>query len=271
MATRRQSRREFTELLHRPRSCCNRRSVLIEHMCPPFLSAYAGSSHRAIHRCPRARITLCAILSGISLVVTSCGDFQDPSSGEPVYTSQTSRPQGEEFTGPSGFQDPLQTPRGGERRTSEFPSTREIDSGHATAPASMTPGSSDTFGTAPTAGSPNTDLLHSGTSRPPTDAGPRESPWSSPDDSQLGSATWDIRPELRSVTLNWDPSPSHDALGYKVYLIAISTSAQQAFDTGPATELQVTLPPGESYYFTVTGYNAAGEGPPAPYFRFDLF
>jgi hypothetical protein len=51
----------------------------------------------------------------------------------------------------------------------------------------------------------------------------------------------------------------------------VSATGQYAFDAGPETQFEIELPIGKSYYFTVTGYNAAGEGLPASYFRFDLF
>jgi hypothetical protein len=74
----------------------------------------------------------------------------------------------------------------------------------------------------------------------------------------------------RPVTLSWDPS-SGDVLGYKVYLVSISTSAEQIVDVGLATELTVPLEIDQTYGFTVTAYNASIESQALPYFLFHVF
>jgi hypothetical protein len=78
-------------------------------------------------------------------------------------------------------------------------------------------------------------------------------------------------PQTKSVSFTWDPSPSGNADGYRVYVTTVSALAQYAFDAGPETQLKADLPVGEKYLFTVVAYNAAGQSPPASYFRFDLF
>ena len=75
--------------------------------------------------------------------------------------------------------------------------------------------------------------------------------------------------ETRSVRLAWDPSES--VTGYKVYLILVSTSAEQIIDVGMATELTLPLKIGETYAFTVTAYNASMESHARPYVLFHVF
>jgi hypothetical protein len=75
--------------------------------------------------------------------------------------------------------------------------------------------------------------------------------------------------ETRSVTLSWDPS--ENVTGYKVYLILVSTTAEQIIDVGMATELTLPLKIGETYGFTVTAYNASMESHALPYVLFHVF
>jgi hypothetical protein len=78
-------------------------------------------------------------------------------------------------------------------------------------------------------------------------------------------------PELKFVTLSWDPSDSADLVGHRVSLIAASTGTQQIIDVGEKTELTIPLTVGETYAFTVTAYNNAIESQPAPYILFQLY
>ena len=78
-------------------------------------------------------------------------------------------------------------------------------------------------------------------------------------------------PQTKSVTFEWNPSPSGKADGYKIKITTLSPLTQYAFDTGPGTHLTVDLPMGKSYFATVVAYNDAGQSPPADYIRFDLF
>jgi hypothetical protein len=165
---------------------------------------------RRVLRCcwPYSNLILSAIFFGISVVTTSCGDFQDPAHGPSGGVTLISNPTEAGF--PSGQQ--ASQPNGSEQNGQTVPNT---------APSS---------GTSGTVLSPNTS------------------------------------PMLRPVTFSWDPS--QDAIGYKVYLIAASTSVQEIIDTGRATELYVGLRVGESYAFTVTAYNASGESRPPPFMYF---
>jgi hypothetical protein len=78
-------------------------------------------------------------------------------------------------------------------------------------------------------------------------------------------------PELKFVTLSWDPSDSADLVGHRISLIAASTGTQQIIDVGEKTELTIPLAVGEIYAFTVTAYNTSAESQPAPYILFQLY
>jgi hypothetical protein len=77
--------------------------------------------------------------------------------------------------------------------------------------------------------------------------------------------------ETRPVTLGWDPSSSEGVLGYKVYLVAVSTAVEHIIDVGPATTVALPLKIGETYGFTVTAYNASMESQALPYMIFQVF
>ncbi len=79
------------------------------------------------------------------------------------------------------------------------------------------------------------------------------------------------QPQTKSVTFEWNPSPSGNADGYKIKITTLSPLTQYAFETGPETRLTVDLPMGKSYFATVFAYNDAGQSPAADYIRFDLF
>jgi len=63
-----------------------------------------------------------------------------------------------------------------------------------------------------------------------------------------------------SATLAWDPPDvSADVVGYKIYYGTTSGSYSQSIDVGNMTSYTVSnLTDGQSYYFTVTAYNALG-------------
>lgn len=71
--------------------------------------------------------------------------------------------------------------------------------------------------------------------------------------------------------LMWDPDPSGDTTGYRVYVTAASSPARYTFDSRAEARLRMTLPAGERYSFTVAGYNAAGESAPSAAVQYDLF
>jgi hypothetical protein len=87
----------------------------------------------------------------------------------------------------------------------------------------------------------------------------------------VGEAGTTPLPELKFVTLSWDPPDSADLVGHRVSLIAASTGTQQIIDVGEKTELTIPLTVGETYAFTVTAYNNAIESQPAPYILFQLY
>lgn len=79
------------------------------------------------------------------------------------------------------------------------------------------------------------------------------------------------KPETQPITFEWNPSPSGDAVGYKILISTMSATTQYTFQTGPETRLTVDLPKGESYYATLFAFNSAGQSPRTDYIRFDLF
>lgn len=159
---------------------------------------------------PYPNLILSAILFGISVVASSCGDFQDPASGSSGGVTVISNPTEAGFTIPSGIQESRPNPA----------------EQNGTVP-NVAPSSSGTAGTVPSAA-------------------------------------------MRTVTLGWEPSSSQNVLGYRVYLVAVSTSEQQIIDIGLATKLAVPLRVGERYGFTVTAYNASFESQSPPYVVFQV-
>jgi hypothetical protein len=88
--------------------------------------------------------------------------------------------------------------------------------------------------------------------------------------------TLENRPRAKSVTFLWEPSPSGNATGYKVYITAVDDSTEplygeHVYDVSSETQLVAILLTGKKYKFTVTAYNAWGESLPADDFYFDLF
>jgi len=61
------------------------------------------------------------------------------------------------------------------------------------------------------------------------------------------------------VTLAWDPNTDSETPGYKLYYGEASGSYSQVIDVGDTTSYTVTnLTNGNTYYFTTTAYDAAG-------------
>jgi hypothetical protein len=61
------------------------------------------------------------------------------------------------------------------------------------------------------------------------------------------------------VTLQWDPSPSAGAVGYKVHIIAVKKADHSVIDVGKVTSHVVRgLSKDEDYIFSVTAYDTAG-------------
>ena len=64
------------------------------------------------------------------------------------------------------------------------------------------------------------------------------------------------------ISVMWDPSPDTSVIGYKVYVGTSSNFYTQHFDVGNLTWFWLTnAVPGQQYYFAVTAYSAAAEGP----------
>lgn len=101
---------------------------------------------------------------------------------------------------------------------------------------------------------------------PETALFPTEMPSGPPSQALTGE-----KPETQPVTFEWNPSPSGDAIGYKILVTTMSATTQYTFQTGPETRLTVDLPKGESYYATLFAFNSAGQSPRTDYLRFDLF
>lgn len=65
------------------------------------------------------------------------------------------------------------------------------------------------------------------------------------------------------TTLSWSPVAGAD--GYRIRYGSTQGASNSTLDVGPATTGTVTgILNGNSYYYTVTAYNTAGEGPPSP-------
>lgn len=60
------------------------------------------------------------------------------------------------------------------------------------------------------------------------------------------------------VTLQWDPNPETDVVGYKVYYGASSRTYSSPIPLGLQTAYTVTGLAAGTYYFAVTAYNADG-------------
>jgi len=62
------------------------------------------------------------------------------------------------------------------------------------------------------------------------------------------------------VNLIWDPSPSAEATGYKVYSGSVSGTYSQNVDVGNWTNCVISgLEPGKTYYFSATAYSSTEE------------
>lgn len=208
-------------------------------------------------------------LSGMLLVTASCGDFQDPASGS----------QGTTLSPPSVSQAPQQRIDGSESQLTPPPPASVVDPASLPAPTDTAPTSTDTFGAGPLGDTPARESdagqfsppPHSETTQLSTGGGENMPPWLSRTGPQPESVTWENRPRTKSLTLGWDPSPSGNATGYKVYITTVSDSTQDVYDVSSETQLKATLLIGKNYKFTVIAYNAAGESAPASDFHFDLF
>ena len=72
------------------------------------------------------------------------------------------------------------------------------------------------------------------------------------------------RGEAQSVTLDWDPSPSADVLGYKVY-IGTSPGVFTSSHTVTGTTFTFSGQPAVVYYFAVSAFNDDAESAKTPF------
>ncbi|MGZ4966405.1 MAG: fibronectin type III domain-containing protein [Chthoniobacterales bacterium] len=64
---------------------------------------------------------------------------------------------------------------------------------------------------------------------------------------------------MHTITLSWDPSPTPDVIGYKLYYGQQSGNYTNTIDEGNRTSAEVAnLIDGTTYYFAVTAYDATG-------------
>lgn len=206
---------------------------------------------------------------GALLVTASCGDFQDPASGS----------QGTTLSHPSVSQAPQQQIDGSESQLTPPPPANAVDPASLPISTGTAPASTETFGAGPRSDTFAGEFPAEQFSPPPhsettqLSAGGQDNlpPWLSRDGPQPESVTWENQPRTKSVTFGWDPSPSGNATGYKVYVTTVPDSTQYVYDVSSETQIKATLLIGKSYKFTVVAYNAAGESPPASDLYFDLF
>jgi len=196
---------------------------------------------RILHRQGSLRATRCLALTGLLLITAACGDFQDPASGG----------QGSQLTQPA-LTDVMPQQTGGNEPDSLPGSTSTTGTGGNTA-------HNETTSVSPTEPAPS--LPPPGTTQLPNQAPANPMP-------QILARE---KPETQPVTFEWNPSPSGDAVGYKILISTMSATTQYTFQTGPETRLTVDLPKGESYYATLLAFNSAGQSPRTDYLRFDLF
>ncbi|MDP3092214.1 MAG: hypothetical protein Q8N04_16195 [Nitrospira sp.] len=134
---------------------------------------------------------------------------------------------------------------------------------------SVTPVSQEQTGeTAPPLADTSTFPAEPAPSLPPPEA--TQLPTDMPSGPPSPALAWE-KPEMQPITFEWNPSPSGDAVGYKILITTMSAKTQYTFETGPETRLTVDLPKGESYYATLVAFNSAGQSPRTDYIRFDLF
>lgn len=70
----------------------------------------------------------------------------------------------------------------------------------------------------------------------------------------------------KSATATWNAVTSTPITGYKVYVGEAPGQYSRTITVGTVTSATVnSLTVGKTYYFVVSAYNSAGEGPPSPY------
>ncbi len=80
----------------------------------------------------------------------------------------------------------------------------------------------------------------------------------------ISSATSSPPSTTSSATLTWDAVTGTTVSGYKVYVGEAPSQYTRTINVGTVTSSTVnSLTVGRMYYFVVTAYNGAGEGPPS--------
>ena len=211
-----------------------------------------------MHRPSLHRTVLLSILSMMSFIMTSCGDYQDPASGTIHEAATGARAEQTLITNPSPWQDlPQPTILNNPTPPTTLPNN---------IPSNIPPQSTDT----------NQFPLQSvDTSSPGQSINPVPSdapfvPPSAPQQNQMAPVgevnmpPW-LSPDAlqtKSVTFSWDPSMTRDVAGYKLSIKAMSNAAQYAFDSGLQNTITVILPLGDQYVASVVAYNSEGDSPP---------
>lgn len=223
---------------------------------------------------------LCTLLSVSAIVTASCGDLQDPSTGQAGNSTPIVTPQGEPLTYPIGENEVAQA--GAEAGMNDFsngvrqPGTQ--NSGDPTAAPGSTPSPTDLSDPwsvpAATQSSTQPDLpvsapLQSEETQPLPATQSQQLPWASSSGTQPAFVQ-DPGATPKIVTIGWDPPVTPDVLGYKVLILSASGWTYSRVVVAPMTELKLALPRGQSYLVTVTAFNSGGESPPATYVPFDL-
>lgn len=171
------------------------------------------------------------VLPGILLIVVSCGDFQDPASGLAPHSAAVSNPQEADTT--SLLLSPVPHESGDVGTVLQ--STTDVNG----------------------PGGPPSAFQHSW---PASASSPTQMEQASP-----AFSTGESR--VSPVTLAWNPSPSRNATGYYVHVLSLPSRFMFTADAGSSTSLTLTVPTGETYYFSVTVYNTAGESDRSAYLK----
>ncbi len=205
------------------------------------------------------------ILPGMLLIVVSCGDFQDPASGLAPHNAAVSDPHQAETA--SLLLSPMPHESGDVADTRildrSVPST-SVGSDPIAASGTTPFASSDATGAVPQS---TTDLDGPGRG---ASAFQHSSAASTPSQTQMEQASPALstgESRVSPVTLAWDPSSSGNATGYQVHVLSLPSRLMFTTDAGPSTSLTLTLPTGETYFFSVTAYNAAGESDRSAYLK----
>lgn len=71
------------------------------------------------------------------------------------------------------------------------------------------------------------------------------------------------RLHAEGIVLSWDPSPSENVLGYRIYYGKIFRKYDESIDVGNTTHYTISQMPLGAHHFIVTAYNEFGESKPS--------